>query len=440
MKLSQIMPVGSGEKIQYLAHDFNDNTIRFILHYPGILRADILCAATHALVSSVNILHASFIPGALSAYWHINSDYVESDYFSYIASEKNPLEAALEASLHPMLPSGKVQLHCTLAEGNSECALSFNISHLCVDGSDGKYLLSKLVEAYNLIAETGSAKNLVIKNGNRAAEQIYQELSAKEYLSLMKNPISRVKSSFPFSTSETGELRIVRQMISSEIMEYAHRRAKETNATINDILLAACYRAYAALPEIDEAAPMSIMSMMDLRQHCKNGESDGLCNMSGSLPTTLEQGIGTDFSDTLAQVAALTRVAKANPLAGLEGMPLLHGVTRALPMGLLLQIAERVYGSMSIGLTNLGNIPCTSLALDGLIPDEGIFGGPLKKKPAMQISATSFDKATALSIVGEYTQTDATLLQAMLNHMTEEITDYATNNNTTANTTFHAVK
>ena len=28
--------------------------------------------------------------------------------------------------------------------------------------------------------------------------------------------------------------------------------------------------------------------MMDLRRHCPGGESEGLCNLSGSLPTCLE--------------------------------------------------------------------------------------------------------------------------------------------------------
>lgn len=118
----------------------------------------------------------------------------------------------------------------------------------------------------------------------------------------------------------------------------------------DDILLAACYRAYAALPSVDASAPMSIMSMMDLRRHCKNGESEGLCNMSGSLPTVLKEGVAGDFSDTL--------------------------------------------------------------------------GGPLKKKPAMQVSAISFDGAASLAIVGRYTKTDGELLQQMLDCMVKEIEAY----------------
>ena len=43
-----------------------------------------------------------------------------------------------------------------------------------MDGSDGKYLLSKLAEAYCMILEGKNTDNFVIKNGSRRAEQVYE--------------------------------------------------------------------------------------------------------------------------------------------------------------------------------------------------------------------------------------------------------------------------
>lgn len=421
----KIMLAGAGEKTQYLAHNFNDNTIRFILHYPQKINADALCSATGALVSSVNILHASFIPGNLGAYWHVNREYSPIDYFTLFETKTETMATAVAASLKAVAPESAVQLHCTLVQGINESAIALTISHLCVDGGDGKYLLGKLIEAYNLMIQKQNTDTLLVKNGSRAAEQVYEELTPKEYFSLIKNPLSGVKTMFPFPSKDTGMLRMVWKNIPNEVMTNARSRAKKENATANDILLTAFYRAYASLSEVDETAAMSIMSMMDLRQHCKNGESDGLCNMSGSLPTTLKQGVHGSFSDTLSEVSEQTRAAKADPLAGLSGMPILHGVTHTTPMWLMLQAAERVYGSLSLGLTNLGNISCESLALNGLLPDNGIFGGPLKKKPSMQVSAVSFDGAPTLAIVGEFTKEDADALQGLLDNITTEITNYA---------------
>ena len=77
---------------------------------------------------------------------------------------------------------------------------------------------------------------------------------------------------------------------------------------------------------------MSVSSMMDLRRHCINGDSQGLCNMSGALPTTLENGCTGSFEETLAEIAKQTTKVKENPLAGLEGMPIMHTLTRSMPI------------------------------------------------------------------------------------------------------------
>lgn len=420
-----ILTAGAGEKTQYIVHDFNDNTIRFVLHYPGAVDAGLLCAAAQAVTGSVDVLHASFFTDKLRAYWQVNPAFDESSFFRLIEVDGDPAPTAYSLALLPLLPGGQTQLRCCLVRGRAASSLVLTISHLCVDGGDGKYLLGKLAEAYNLLRTTGSTRGLAVKNGSRAAEQVYENLPRKDLLSLLKNPLSPVKSAFPYPTEAPGHLHMVRAQIPAGVLARARRRAKAQNATVNDLLLAACYHAYAALPEVDPAAPMSILSMMDLRRHCRNGESEGLCNMSGSLPTVLPDGIGASFADTLAQIAAQTAAAKENPLAGLEGMPLVHSASHTLPMGLLLQIAGKVYGSISIGLTNLGNLSCSALALDGLTPTGGIFGGPLKKKPAMQISAISFDGACALSVVGQYTEADAAALQQMLDRAAAEIARYA---------------
>lgn len=425
MKIPRIMLAGTGEKMQYLAHDFNDNTIRFILHYPDIVRSDLLCAAAKALADSVSILHSSFLAGNLTAYWHVNQTYEENDYFTLIEVEDDPMEPAIRAALRAIDPADRVQFHCTLVQGRGESVLTLTLSHLCVDGGDGKYLLKKLVEGYNLLAASGTAALLAVKNGNRTAEQVYENLNSKEILSLLKNPISSVKTSFPFPTEDAGELHMVGVKIPRAVMAAARLRAKECGATVNDVLLAACYRGYGALPEADASAPLSVMSMMDLRRHCTNGESEGLCNMSGTLPTTLNEGVQGSFETTLKQVAEQTRAAKNNPLAGLEGMPLIHYATRTTPLWLILKVSEKVYGSFSIGLTNLGNLSGDELTLADIAPDDGVFGGPLKKKPGMQISAISLDGSCALSVFGEYTETDGALLQRMLDNMAGEIAEYA---------------
>lgn len=423
--MPQMILAGAGEKLQYILHDYNDNTIRFILRYPGLIDPDTLCAATKAVIEKTKILHGSFYNDALNAYWIIREDYEESTYFQYIQTDGDPCITARSLALVPISTDGPTQLRCYLVQNNKESALALCISHLCVDGGDGKYLLEKLIESYNMVNYTGSGDDLEIKSGNRAPEQIYEGLSLKEIASLVKMPGSAVKSEFRFADEEPGRKNMIWATIPAETMSNARKRAKTIGATANDLLLTAMYRAYAAVPGIDANAPVSVMSMIDLRRHCDDGESDGLGNMSGTFPTTLMEGVHGSFTETLIQISEQTRQMKEDPLAGLDSLPLVHGALRTMPMKVLLLAAGKVYGSFSLGLTNLGNFDCRTFALGDLIPSEGLFGGPLKKKPGMQVSASSFNGACALSIVGQYSDADVILLENFLSKMVEEVSAYA---------------
>ena len=425
MAVPKIRPAGGGERAQYLLRDYNDNTIRFVLNYPGLVDPDVLRKAAKAVVESVDVLHGTFFSDGTMAYWHMNEDVGETNYFHYIETEGDPAKTAASLSLLPVYPEDKVQMHVTLVQSEQKSCIVIRQSHLVVDGGDGKYLIAKLVEAYYMILEAGSAEALEVKDGSRAPEKVYEKLGLSDMKELMSNPLSSVETAYPYPTTDIGMARVTSKVISAEIMSAARKKAKAVGATANDLLVTAFYRAYAAMDGVDASAPMSVSSMMDLRRHCVNGDSEGLCNMSGALPTTLENGCTGSFEETLAEIVKQTTAAKENPYAGLEGMPIMHSLTRSMPIWLLQMAIGKIYGKLSLGLTNLGNLKCADYALGDLVPNGGLFGGPLKKKPGMQISVMSFDGECTLAVVGVYTKEDAALLQSTLDQMEQEVAAYA---------------
>lgn len=427
MAFPKIRPAGGGERAQYLLRGYNDNTIRFVLNYPGLVDPDVLRKAAKAVVESVDVLHGTFFSDGTMAYWHINEDVGETNYFHYVETEGDPAKTAASLSLLPVYPEDKVQMHITLVQSEEKSCIVIRQSHLVVDGGDGKYLIGKLVEAYNLILTSGNTDSLKVKDGSRAPEKVYEKLGMSDMKDLMSNPLSSVETAYPYPTTETGMARVTSKVISAGTMSAARKKAKAVGATANDLLVTAFYRAYAAMDGVDAAVPMSVSSMMDLRRHCVDGDSEGLCNMSGALPTTLENGCTGSFEETLAEIVKQTTAAKENPYAGLEGMPIMHSLTRTMPIWLLQMAIGKIYGKLSLGLTNLGNLKCADYALGELVPNGGLFGGPLKKKPGMQVSVMSFDGECVLAVVGVYTKEDAALLQNTLDRMEQEVFAYAGN-------------
>lgn len=400
--------------MQYLAHAFNDNTIRFVLRYPCIVPPEMVEKAARHMVYSVDILHASFVSDPIGAHWQLQMDVPENAYFTCTRVTGDPLRAAVEKSLQSVPLAGPAQVQVHLVQGDEQSALAVCMSHLCVDGADGRYLLETLFACLNELEETGACAAVQVKNGRRDPEQLYESLDRKTYRSLLKSPMTQVKSLFPFPGETAGTPRILTSLISSQDMALAREKARRQGVTVNDVLLASCYHAFAALPGVDGKGALSIMSMMDVRRHCFQGRTEGLCNMAGTLPTVLHEGVSDNFDDTLSQIAAQTKACKEDPLCGLAGLPLLHGAVRCLPTRLLLKAVGRIYRQMAVGMTNLGNLDGEKLRLCGAVPDAMVFGGPLKKKPNVQLSVASLDGACTLSIVGSYAEEDVPLLQQLL--------------------------
>lgn len=425
MAIPKIRPAGGGERAQYLLRDYNDNTIRFVLHYPDLVDPDILRMAAKAVVESVDVLHGTFFSDGTMAYWHINEAVGETNYFHYIETVGDPAKTAATLSLLPIYPEDKVQMLVTLVQSETQSAIVVQLSHLVVDGGDGKYLIAKLVEAYNMILASGNADALAVKDGSRAPEKVYEKLGLADMKELLSNPLSSVETSYPYPNTDVGMARVTCKVISSETMSAARKKAKAVGASANDLLITAFYHAFAAMDSVDASQPMSVSSMMDLRRHCVDGDSEGLCNMSGAMPTTLENGCTGSFEETLEEIVKQTSAAKENPYAGLEGMPIMHGLTRTMPIWLLQMAIGKVYGKLSLGLTNLGNLKCADYALGELVPNGGLFGGPLKKKPGMQVSVMSFDGECVLACYGRHTAEDAAHIQNTLDSMAKVIEEYA---------------
>ena len=74
MARPKIIKAGGGERGQFILWEFNDNTVRFVLNYPGIVDVDVLRKAIKAVVESADVLHGTFFTEGISAHWKLNEN------------------------------------------------------------------------------------------------------------------------------------------------------------------------------------------------------------------------------------------------------------------------------------------------------------------------------------------------------------------------------
>lgn len=411
-----------GDQTQYLAHEFNDNTIRFVVKYPVPVDPRKLADAVKILVQRLTILHSSFNVGILGTKWIVNKTY-EADNLT-IASEVSGdvLSAARQAALHPIDFSGEVQIRCFLFYNEAESALTFLVGHMCADGRDAAYLLKKLTEIYNSLSAGESGDGVILKSGSRSINQCYagdSEMLSFDIDRIVSGKSHEIKSAYRFLNEDAGTPCMAECTVSGESVARCRKLAE--NATVNDVILAAYYRAYVRQMELSFDAPVGIASMMDLRRYIPEGDSAGVANFSGPISTSLPDGIGPDFQNTLSEVSRQTTALKDDKKAGLDLVLATQKLYKMMPFPLTVAAGEKIYSNMSIGLTNLGNLKSCDLKLENAPADELIFAGPIKRKPALQLSVSGLDGEISLCIVSQCTPEERAQLENLLQIIVSEI-------------------
>lgn len=424
-KATRHFPAEATDKAQYLARQSNDNTIRFALVYPGELQADALQEATATLVNRIDILHARFVPGTRTARWELQPAVCSREVFTLCNAAEGFLPAVQTAMAERIPWNGGAHLHCTLVTGNGRSAVVLRVGHMCCDGSDGKYLLKKLLEIYNCILNGKDPAAVQLKNGSRKGKQCSAGLTLADRRKLLNRPAAPVKTEYRFPEDEAGSPRILWETLPPQLLEAARKKGKPLHASVNDLLLSAYYRGTARQMCLPMGEAMGIQSMMDLRRHIPGGDSGGVCILSGSMPTVLPGGVGGSFSDTLTELVSQTRRRKEDRLAGLYDLSLLGPAFRLFSFSTMESLGGRLYGKATMSLTNLGALDGETLRAGDLTPTEGVFGGPVKKKPALQIAAIGVGGAVTLCSATCCTDADEQAIRALYALMRAELEAFA---------------
>lgn len=227
-----------GDQLQYLTHEFNDSTIRFVVKYAGVIDAKRLQKAMQILIEGIDILHSTFVVGTWGTKWITNQSYSLKDAMTINKISGDVFAAAKKAALKPVAYSNSVQIRCDLFCNQSESAIAFLVGHMCADGRDAVYLLEKLVEIYNQISLKKTEEKVELKNGSRLLDQCYwtkPDMLSFKLNKVVKDKVKEISSRYEYGTKESGKPCMVEHIISREVI--SNIKHKMSHATVNDIIL-----------------------------------------------------------------------------------------------------------------------------------------------------------------------------------------------------------
>jgi len=413
------------DRVHFLMRNYWDGMCHCILYYDGVPDETVLSKATKFVIDSVPVLHSSYVNHIITPYWIVR-DYEIGDAFSVIESEDIEKDA-FEFVTNVIPVTSNVQYRFRLIKGKDRSALCVLCNHMCADGGDFLYLVSKYCDAYMKILNGEEPQP--IKCGSRSYREMYSGLN-EEDTRTAKGLFVNVSSSkerfkLPYTEKHEADKPIFVQLcISPEQTDRIKDKAKLEGFTMNDVLQAAFSRAIYKHAQIPIDKPLHISCMKDLRTAMKNnGLHTGITNHTGFIPCQLQNGADT-IHGAIRDVHEVMEKQKADPFMGMYGIPLLN-LSHTIFPEIISQLAITIgYKSPRYSVSNLGKLDPSAVRLGDCRLSDIYMMGTVKHKPAVQLATLTLYGTIHITTAVLGSDRDRELLNEFLRTIEQELVDY----------------
>jgi NRPS condensation-like uncharacterized protein len=355
-------------------HQSGDMMIQLELQFELQLDANRIAKAIDLALDVAPILCCQFVRQWWKPRWERLSK--EPPQAFYTVKTKHEYESFRVASID--IYSGP-QVNVCLWNSPDGAHILFKVSHHVADAAGVKEVARIISSIYSRLRNDPDYQPEPDMKSSRSVRQILRAVPLRSYPGLFSQFLSDNKASqsskdvLTISVTKEREntLKFVDHILPKEhvslISEYAHNH----EATINDMLLAAFFRALASTQNWDGNKQLKATTTVDLRQYIVERQVSAVANLS--IPIwgwpNLNADLGDDFLSTLNRISTITKGRKHSYL-GIETLlgilmllsPFPHYLAaRLIGHGVQKKISR---GNFAPAFTNMGTIDPEMVVFD----------------------------------------------------------------------------
>lgn len=391
---------------------------------PGQLDPDRLATAVRLSLDAEPILGCAFRTDERKAYWSRMPSLDEASFFS--RTESDDPDGDMDHFQAGEIPDEGPQVAVALFRAGDADHVGIKVSHVVADGQAAKQYAYLLADIYSHLATDSSyvpQPNLASRpTGNDVwvhltSEQRREARRAKSWA----NPTWVVPSKDTSGQGLTFRTAFVEPDVFRRLKDYG----KQRDATVNDLMLSAVFRACVRLFDPPAQKPLSLMCTAELRRYLPDPERLPISNISISGSLDIECVDGESFDATLGRIRERMAVwAKqcygAGPLANAEKLAGLgYGLTKTL-LGVTFRMAGGS-GKTYPWFTNIGVLDEARLAFAGAVPTSGHMFGPSGYGPAVVPVISTYRDRLAISMGFCADDMDASVVNNVLHSVAGEL-------------------
>lgn len=423
-----ILPASGHDIYNYVAkYGLANCQVQAILTFDGHLDFNKLSQAVRSSVDTQPVFGSRFVENE-PPYWK-RLDNIDKAEFCSMETVENPeeairnfLEGPLDMDRGPML---KVKL---LRSGQND-TLCIKSSHACCDGAGIKEYLQLLSEIYS-VTDRGCGIFISIPQTRNRKDQdaLFKTLGITDPEAewIPGSEITNATWPFPWEQAQSDKFHLLFSRLPKGYLSKMKQYAKTMNATVNDLILTAYYRAMSQTAAPIYGEPMEIAVTTDLRRYLPDHRTEAIRNFSGSECARLMLLPDETFEDTLSRVVSVMNEIK-NSRPGLQsaiGLERIERMTFAETREYYKLVSQWPLicgGKCAPVLSNLGMLSDSLLKFGSRTVVDAFITPTVMRAPGLMLVVGTYDDVMTFSMGYYEGSAREDVIRSILNKVRDEI-------------------
>lgn len=433
-------PANGHDIFNYVSrYSMSNCQIQAIMRFDERLDFDKLNRAVRLSVDAEPVLKCRFVEDD-SPYWKPLENIGVIDFCSMV--ETDDIDQAIENFIQsPMDLDNGPMVMVRLMRYEQYDVLGLKINHACSDGVGAQEYIQLLADIYsNIDQENGSLIMEPRIAGRKDQDRLFSELSLNvpDALFMPGSDISIPMWPFPWEKGGSNTACVSFCRLPYGQLDEISKYAKSKDATVNDLILTAYYRAMLEMGPPIYGLPMEIPATVDLRRYLPDHKTQAIRNFSGSVSTKLSMSLNEPFSETLKRVISMMKeIKKEYPglqsAIGLERIEKLKyrdtlAYYQASPEAKKATFCILYNGDKCVPtLSNLGYLSKSLIKFGNSTVTDAYIVPPVVRAPGLLLMANSYNSVLTFAI-GYYKHTvSRENIEKLLNKIRDELIEECKN-------------
>jgi NRPS condensation-like uncharacterized protein len=388
---------------------FFDGQLHCIISFDDLVDEKRLAQAVRLTLDAEPVLGCRFVERRGRSYWERREDLDRIELLRLIETPEREKEI-LKFMIEPKSAFKDPVVRCAVIRAQTD-TLCIKLDHIAADAGgmkDYAYLVSSI---YRELLGNPTYAPLPNLNGRRSMCQISERFNFSDKVGIIRRGFldqvslnfPRYNWSFPSRMTEPLDRTYVVMRIEADRFRAIKEFGKVYQATINDVILTAIFRALYDLVRPNSRTPLRLTNTVDLRRYLPSKKAEAICNLSSFSYPTIGCGIGSTFEETLIRVRDDMNARKAD-FFGLGDLPMGVVIFKGLPFSVARVVFHYAWGHMiRTGIlppdfTNMGLIEADQLNFGDTKVNDAFLTAGVTMPPFFGMGLSGYRESLTMSI------------------------------------------